>query len=649
MLAKRSRRDIAVTKDVKGFDDIDLFWNATDTALSPSDTSTFVDEFAYDTSSTISEVSDDMSDDASIVEVESTAGDQVEVSRESDMSESLSLIDNNTTIPESQVGEDEDTDAQELSDADDLASSNEASPVKRRGGSSTNRRASAPAAIRGNKTQPVHQRAETKPSRQSKSPKKKSADDKDTSVSPFDAGRLSSIGVVGRRGSPEERVYVEAELEPDFGDDMDGGGYDFGHEDDDVGNESFAFHKNDTATKSTGKKRRQSSVTFDPESTSKRRDSTGSRKSLSSTATETPRPKKGQRRRVSYMSETSTTPGTNEFPRGRTLRDDSFTDDEDDDANTTRDIDSSGLSSSGYVDTSFMSAARRGLRDSDEEENDIPSDHDSADEQGLRRSRRATKGQRFQFWKNERSVYMRGRMVGLLRAEPTPRKPKRTTKQNNRGRKRSKVSRRLEDSSESEAEQEIHKTEKNLPPPKIPSDIKYIPRDGVTTYSVWDDDISAAADIKTISIKESMYPPAKLPISAPRPQGNDIVGLAAQSFNISSTARMSGWISGFVDLPPGAIKDAEGVGECCQVFVISDCQNGSVEFGLADPSTEEWDDETAQRSLLNKGDFFFVPPGNIYRLENHSSSKSCMIYWTIIRPVEDPENEEDEETKTTDE
>ena len=54
-----------------------------------------------------------------------------------------------------------------------------------------------------------------------------------------------------------------------------------------------------------------------------------------------------------------------------------------------------------------MSAARRGLRDSDEEENDIPSDHDSADEQGLRRSRRATKGQRFQFWKNERSVYMR--------------------------------------------------------------------------------------------------------------------------------------------------------------------------------------------------------------------------------------------------
>lgn len=30
-------------------------------------------------------------------------------------------------------------------------------------------------------------------------------------------------------------------------------------------------------------------------------------------------------------------------------------------------------------------------------------------------------------------------------------------------------------------------------------------------------------------------------------------------------------------LPPGAIKDAEGVGECSQVFFVSECQDGAGE------------------------------------------------------------------------
>ena len=34
---------------------------------------------------------------------------------------------------------------------------------------------------------------------------------------------------------------------------------------------------------------------------------------------------------------------------------------------------------------------------------------------------------------------------------------------------------------------------------------------------------------------------------------------------------------GFVMLPPGAIKDAEGVGECSQVFFVSECQDGAGE------------------------------------------------------------------------
>ncbi len=36
-------------------------------------------------------------------------------------------------------------------------------------------------------------------------------------------------------------------------------------------------------------------------------------------------------------------------------------------------------------------------------------------------------------------------------------------------------------------------------------------------------------------------------------------------------------------------------------------------LGIASPESDSWDDKTAQRRLLSKGDTFFVPPGNIYR------------------------------------
>jgi hypothetical protein len=176
-------------------------------------------------------------------------------------------------------------------------------------------------------------------------------------------------------------------------------------------------------------------------------------------------------------------------------------------------------------------------------------------------------------------------------------------------------------------------------------------------------------------------------------------------------------LPGFVVLPAGAIKDAEGVGDCSQVFFVSECQDGAggcrvqskisqrdthclrifsfflcvicttfslsislslslshtntsnpttsaVELGIADPREDEWRDDVAQRSLLRKGDSFFIPPGNIYRycncemvlinfnllqitdftlivlislvflrLENHSSSTSCTLFWAIVRPL----------------
>lgn len=79
--------------------------------------------------------------------------------------------------------------------------------------------------------------------------------------------------------------------------------------------------------------------------------------------------------------------------------------------------------------------------------------------------------------------------------------------------------------------------------------------------------------------------------------------------------------------------DAEGVGECSQVFFVANCQAGALEFGLADPIKEEWDDALAQRVLLSEGDAFHIPPGNIYRLENHSKDVGCKLYWTIIKPI----------------
>jgi hypothetical protein len=41
--------------------------------------------------------------------------------------------------------------------------------------------------------------------------------------------------------------------------------------------------------------------------------------------------------------------------------------------------------------------------------------------------------------------------------------------------------------------------------------------------------------------------------------------------------------------------------------------HSEVELGIADPREDEWRDDVAQRSLLRKGDSFFIPPGNIYR------------------------------------
>jgi centromere protein C len=294
----------------------------------------------------------------------------------------------------------------------------------------------------------------------------------------------------------------------------------------------------------------------------------------------------------------------------------------------------------------LASVRRRGYVQEEEEE---PEDG------ATRRSGRVTKGKRFAFWKNERPVYNGGQLVGILAAEPTPAKRKL------KRRRQKQWSSSEDDDEEEKLEMSRGKSKSSRvkPPAKVtlPQDVTYIPPNQFDKMSVWDESKEAAVATQIICQYESLLPATKLPISGLRKPGHNVVGSAMQSFNIAEDpiGRMCGWISGFLELPPGGIKgklclsvcsvstyvnycvsfrhiDAEPVGECSQVFFISSCQAGSVEFGLSDPLKEVWDDDIAQRVIVTEGDSFHVPPGNIYRLENHSTEQTCRLFWTIMKP-----------------
>ena len=121
-----------------------------------------------------------------------------------------------------------------------------------------------------------------------------------------------------------------------------------------------------------------------------------------------------------------------------------------------------------------------------------------------------------------------------------------------------------------------------------------------------------------------------------------VVGRAAQSFNVPSSDNnvFVGYLMGNLKLPPKGIKDPESTGACSQVFTVCSCQPNSVEVAYGDPHEEEGSlsPETAQRFLLSAGDQFRIPPGNAYRLANHSSTTECLLAWTIIRPPKSAES-----------
>lgn len=399
----------------------------------------------------------------------------------------------------------------------------------------------------------------------------------------------------------------------------------------------------------------------------------------------------------SHLHSRISTPGTNAFQRGIRLSDASYhqsmvqddgsqndeieTDVEDDFKDQTTVTDSSSFMDNSYLqeisennrkyvegkakvrstETAYSKeqqknlkilGKRKSLLDQDEQE------EESEEETGLRRSGRATQGRRFAFWKSERPVYDHGTIVGVLTAEPTPKKPKTTVK---RGRKSKKT---LDNDMDFEKETgSARKKKKNvilsdvasspvlfspmsrggnslssqdLPTPEIPKDRNYLEKPTeAEVLQVWDEVNQQAQPRKVISCADFLNPPSALPKTAKRPRGKDGVGYAVHTFHVAELpGTMSGWISGFLQLPPESIKDAEGVGKYAQNFVVTGCHEGSLELGLAHPQKAVWEESTAQRVLLKKGDGFYLPPGNIYRLENHSKVVPAVLHWTIIKPLE---------------
>ena len=128
---------------------------------------------------------------------------------------------------------------------------------------------------------------------------------------------------------------------------------------------------------------------------------------------------------------------------------------------------------------------------------------------------------------------------------------------------------------------------------------------------------------------------SKLPLPERAEGESDAVGSASQSFNETSRDKNSpyvGYVAGTLTLPSAGIKDAESTGSCTHIFTVCKGQPNALEVAFGSPHTDGLDDKTAQRFLLSEGDQFRIPPGNTYRIENHSKATEARIAWTIIRP-----------------
>lgn len=117
--------------------------------------------------------------------------------------------------------------------------------------------------------------------------------------------------------------------------------------------------------------------------------------------------------------------------------------------------------------------------------------------------------------------------------------------------------------------------------------------------------------------------------------GGNVIGKAAQSFHVTNEENPAypGFIAGSLALPPEAIKDAESVGLCAQIFTVIKGQEKCIEIAYCDTDQTGaiWEPNSAQRFLVSVGDQFLIPPGNSYRMENHSKTTEALLSWVIIR------------------
>lgn len=130
-----------------------------------------------------------------------------------------------------------------------------------------------------------------------------------------------------------------------------------------------------------------------------------------------------------------------------------------------------------------------------------------------------------------------------------------------------------------------------------------------------------------------------LPVAKTRRKSEGKVsGLAAQAFHTDNQGNLiyPNYIMGNLLLPPSGIKDAESVGMCAQCFTVVTCQPKALEVAFSNPDHDDGRliPEVAVRVLLKQGDMFRIPPGNSYRLQNHSTELDALLSWVIVRQNE---------------
>lgn len=212
------------------------------------------------------------------------------------------------------------------------------------------------------------------------------------------------------------------------------------------------------------------------------------------------------------------------------------------------------------------------LRCSDDSESSHDHDDEKGDEEeednGLRRSRRATKGRRFAYWKGERPIYESGTMVGLQPVEPTPvkknkkrkmdrAKEEEDKKKRNRMHKTSKGKKTVVEEEEEQGNRQDVPMEEvddddvqgdamdDFVVVDVPSSNKYVDRSDNSKFIVWNEYERSETMMQVVRTTEFSQPTMQLQKGVMRPPERDQVGFACHVFNVDEVpGTISGWLSG---------------------------------------------------------------------------------------------------------